>query len=111
MMKIEDIVEDVVLLVLGDHEPLKELGLESNKLYAKVVGYDEYGVWVKHPNFPIPDPDQPPKGKGKPKFKQVTASTLIPWQFIASIVHFPNVEGFDFPNSFDQHIGFDLSDK
>ncbi len=108
MMKIEDIVEDVVLLVLGDHEPLKELGFDSNKLYAKVVGYDEYGIWVEHPNFPIPIPKK--SSKAKRQFKQVTASTLIPWQFITSIVHFPNVEGFDFPNPFDQHIGFDITD-
>ena len=38
----------------------------------------------------------------------VTASVLIAWPFITSIVHFPNVEGFDFPNPFDLHFGFDI---
>ena len=53
MMKIEDIIDDIVLLVLSDHEPLKELGIEQNKLFAKVIGYDENGVWIENPDFRI----------------------------------------------------------
>ena len=36
---------------------------------------------------------------------------LIPWGFIASIVHFPDVEGFDFPDPFQSSIGFDPENK
>ena len=43
--------------------------------------------------------------------KDVAASMLIPWGFIASIVHFPDVEGFDFPNPFNTSIGFDPEGK
>ena len=52
MMKIETIVGDVVLLVLQDAETLKELGIQKNKIYARVAGYDENGIWIEHPNFP-----------------------------------------------------------
>ena len=31
--------------------------------------------------------------------------------FIASIVHFPDVEGFDFPDPFQSSIGFDPENK
>lgn len=53
-MKIDEILDDVVLLVLDGHDPLKELGIEKNKIYVKVVGYDEYGLWVEHPSFKVP---------------------------------------------------------
>jgi len=102
-MTIEDIVEDVVLLVLAEHEPLKELGITQNKLFAKIVGYDENGVWIENPVFKIPNND---KKKGSKDYKTVTASLLIAWPYISSIVHFPNVEGFDFPSPFEQNIGF-----
>ena len=104
MMKIEEIVDDIVLFILAEHEPLKELGIEQNKLFAKVIGYDENGVWIENPDFRIPDPSK----KSKKAYRSVTASILIPWGYLSSIVHFPNVEGFDFPNPFDSKIGFDL---
>ena len=110
MMEIKEIVDDIVLLVLDNHEPLKEVGLTGNKLYTGIVGYDEYGVWVKHPQFPVPVMEDPPQKGSRPKFKQVTASMLIPWGFIVSIVHFPGVEGFDFESPFDKHIGFDIEE-
>jgi len=34
---------------------------------------------------------------------------LIPWGFISSVVHFPGAEGFDFPNPFDNEIGFEVN--
>ena len=106
-MKIDEVLDDVVLLVLDGHDPLKELGIEKNKIYVKVVGYDEYGMWVDHPSFQVPTiKDGQPVGE-----KEVSASMLIPWGFIASVVHFPGVEGFDFPNPFEGHIGFDIKSK
>ncbi len=108
MMEIKDIVDDIVLLVLDNHEPLQKLGIDGNKMYTSVVGYDEYGVWVKHPQFPIPILKDPPEKGGKQQFKPVTASMLIPWGFIVSIVHFPGVEGFDFESPFDKHVGFEI---
>ncbi len=104
-MKIEDIIEDVVLLILSENEPLKELGITQNKLFAKILGYDENGVWIENPEFRLPMPEE----NDPDAFQSVKASILVPWAFMISIVHFPNVEGFDFPNPFDAKIGFDLS--
>ena len=36
---------------------------------------------------------------------------LIPWGFIASVIHFRDVEAFDFPNAFDTSFGFDPKSK
>jgi hypothetical protein len=59
---------------------------------------------VEHPSFQVPL-----FKKGKPGGeKEVTATMLIPWGFIACVVHFPGVEGSDFPFPFDTHIGFDM---
>lgn len=111
MMKIEDIVGDVVLLTLEKYKPLQEFGMDGDKLYTKIVGYDEYGIWINYPKFPIPVMQNPPKKKTKTKFKKVTASMLIPWGYITSIVHFPGQEGFDFENPFNFNVGFDLKEK
>ena len=51
MMKIETIVGDVVLLLLQEVESLKEMGIQKNKIYARIVGYDENGIWIEHPNL------------------------------------------------------------
>ena len=40
------------------------------------------------------------------KRKLLESSILIPWGFISSVVHFPEAEGFDFPNPFETKIGF-----
>ena len=42
MMKIEDIVNDIVLIVLDNYEPLKGLGINEGKIYAHITGYDEF---------------------------------------------------------------------
>lgn len=107
MMKIDDIVDDIVLLILDNHKPLKELGIVQNKVFARVKGLDEYGLWIEHPNFRLPKQvaEVPPK---KMKYQEVTASVLIPWGFLASVVHFPGVEGYDFPSPFEHPIGFDV---
>ena len=45
MMKIEEVVGDVILIVLENHEPLKKIGIESDKIFArvKVMMSMEYG--------------------------------------------------------------------
>ncbi len=108
MMKIEDTVGDIVLLILENTDPLQDLGLNQKSIYMRVKGYDEYGLWVEHPGLKIPK--LPAKGK-KPVFQTVVSSVLIPWGFIMSVVHFPDVEGFDFPSPFEQHIGFELDSE
>ena len=102
MMKIEEVVGDIILLVLDNHEPLKKIGIDQDKIFAKIKGYDENGMWIYHPEFKVPSFDS----KNGEKIKKLEASILIPWAFIVSIAHFPGAQGFDFPSPFDQSIGF-----
>ena len=103
-MKIDHVLNDVVMLVLDGHDILSELGIDKNKIYVKVVGYDEYGMWIHHPSFKAPII----KDNKSVKEKNLEASILIPWGFISSVVHFPGAEGFDFPSPFDSEIGFEI---
>ena len=102
MMKIEEVVGDLILLVLDNHEPLKKIGIDQDKIFVHVKGYDENGMWIHHPGFQVPNITE----DGSEKTKKLEASILIPWVFIVSIAHFPDAEGFDFPSPFEQHIGF-----
>ena len=103
MMKIEEVVGDLILVVLDNHEPLAKIGIDQDKIFVYVNGYDENGMWIHHPNFQVPNVT----GKGKAKTKKVEASILIPWGFIVSIAHFPGTEGFDNPSPFDLNVGFE----
>ena len=102
MMKIEEVVGDLILLILDNHEPLKKIGIDQDKIFVQVKGYDENGMWIHHPGFKVPDF----KSDKADQTQKVEASILIPWVFIVSIAHFPGVDGFDFPSPFEQHIGF-----
>ncbi len=101
-MKIEKVVGDIILLVLDNHDPLKKIGIDQDKIFVKVKGYDENGMWIHHPGFQVPNLTN----ENEEQTKKLEASILIPWAFIVSIAHFPGAEGFDFPSPFDQHIGF-----
>lgn len=102
MMKIEEVVGDIILIILEGHEPLQKIGIESDKIYAHVKGYDGHGLWIYQPQFKIPKSNSTKKDTPQ----KVEASILIPWGFIVSIAHFPGSEGFDFPSPFDSEIGF-----
>ena len=113
MMNINEIIEDIVLLKLENFEPLKDLGIIQKSLFAKILGYDEHGVWIHHPKFQVADVQEGKQIKyiKAPKTREVEASVLIPWGFIVSIVHFPGEQGFDFPNPFEKHIGFEADNE
>tara|TARA_Y100001947_G_C10318973_1_gene295262 strand:- start:6 stop:347 length:342 start_codon:yes stop_codon:yes gene_type:complete len=113
MMNINEIIEDIVLLKLENFEPLKDLGIIQKSLFAKILGYDEHGVWIHHPKFQVADVQEGKQIKSikAPKTREVEASVLIPWGFIVSIVHFPGEQGFDFPNPFEKHIGFEADNE
>ena len=102
VMKIEEIVGDVILVILDNYEPLKKIGIENDKFFVRVKGYDEYGLWIYQPKFTVPKITS----KKKNETHNVEASILIPCGFIVSIAHFPGADGFDFPSPIDSDIGF-----
>lgn len=112
MMSMKEIAGDIVLLILADPAPLADLGVTQKSIYVKVLGYDDYGVWVEFANFKIPKLRTAKGAKPKrPMYQSVTGSLLIPWPLITSIVHFPGVDGFDLPSPFESQIGFETEDS
>ena len=108
-MSMSDIVGDVVQILLKEIGELSSLGFNDTSLFLKVMGVDETGLWVHHPNYSvvqINDPEGKPLPEDKQIHKEVDANFLIRWEQITTIVHFPNLEGFDFPNPYEKHIGF-----
>ena len=57
MMKIEEVVGDIILLVLDNHEPLKEIGIDQDKIFAEIKGYDGNGMWIHLPEIKVPNFD------------------------------------------------------
>ena len=108
-MTMSDIVGDVVQVLLKETAELEVLGFEKTSLFLKVVGLDEMGIWVTHPNYvvvKVNDSDGKPLPPKKQVKDRVDANFIIRWEQIATIVHFPNREGYDFPSPFEKHIGF-----
>lgn len=104
------IVGDIVQIILTEAGGLAHLGFDHQSLFLKVVGIDDLGLWVEHSQYMIVhvnDVDGKPLPEDEQVHKQVDANFLLRWDQIATIVHFPNREGFDMPSPFEkQHIGF-----
>ena len=102
MMKIEEVVGDVILVILENYDPLKKIGIKSDKIFVRVKGYDEHGMWIHQPQFNIPKINSTKKNDTQ----KVKASILIPWGFIVSVAtetmnpHGINIEAFTFCVSF-----------
>ena len=109
VMTMSEIVGDVVQVLLKETAELGVLGFEKTSLFLKVVGLDEMGIWVTHPDYVVVKVNDS-EGKPLPPEEQVKervdANFIIRWEQIATIVHFPNREGFDFPSPFEKHMGF-----
>ena len=103
-MKINDLVGDIVLLVLKPGRPLQGLGIRQDKTYMRLMGHDQFGLWVELPDFYMPKLQQ--RGAGPEQEQTADASALVPWDAIMSVVAFPDLKGFDYPQPNLQPIGF-----
>jgi len=109
VMETSDIVGDVVQVFLKEPEELANLGFDKPSYFLKVMGVEDIGIWVAHPGYAIArvnDEDGKPLPADEQIHTMVDANFLIRWEQIATIVHFPNREDFDFPSPFEKHIGF-----
>ena len=110
VMSTAEIVGDVVQIILSDTAGLGPIGIVTQSPFLKVVGLDELGLWVEHPQYVVVKTNDE-HGRPLPENQQVRtqleANFLLRWDKIITVVHFPNREGFDFPNPMDDKpIGF-----
>ena len=109
MFSIEQIIGDIVFFSFRDVDRLKEVGLEVDKGHFLVKGYDNMGIWVKHPGLVFSktqDRNGEPIPKDKITNEEISATFLITWDMIKTIMHYPDREGYDFPSEFDKNIVF-----
>ena len=101
MFQTEDIIGDVVFVSLVNEQEFQSIGISRSGHYL-VKGLDNKGLWLQHPGITTNN-------------QEITSYIkegvfLVFWSQINTILHYPNREGYDFPNEFDKEIGF-LKDK
>ncbi len=108
-MKIDDIIGDIVYIAFRDPERLVSIGITEKSGNYLVNGFDQFGIWLSHPGlFLVTDTDE--SGKPIPPAKQhrerIEANFLATWDNIITMMHYPDREGYDFPNEFNKNFGF-----
>ena len=94
-------------VVLKTPEILEPVGITQEKFFTNVLGYDETDLWVQFPDFELPVRVGEDSNLWIPESMQkANASAMVPWGAIGTVMHFPNVEGYDKPSPFNRDIGF-----
>ena len=113
MFKTEDVVGDVIFIAFHDKTMLNHVGLDLECGHFKIMGYDNFGLWVEHPNLYsviLEDSNGKPLPPGKEKKEHIEANIFVQWSNIKTLMHYPNRKGFDFPSEFDKDIGFKIKE-
>jgi hypothetical protein len=97
-MDIEKVINRKVLIVLFSHEGLEKAGITDRNFYAKLVGYDQIGLWIENPKFEVVNVRREDGSLIPVSERQKEthiAEVLIPWGNVKSIVYFPYRKGFN----------------
>jgi hypothetical protein len=96
-MDIEKAINNKVLIVLFSHEGLEKAGIIDRNFYARLIGYDQIGLWIENPKFEtinVRREDGSLIPVSERQKETYVADVLIPWGNVKSIVYFPNRKGF-----------------
>ncbi len=114
MVKLSDIIGDVVFIAFREVERYSSIGLVESKGHFLIRGFDEFGIWVAHPGLIVvtsENEEGKPVSPDKVKKEIIEANFIIQWDNILTIMHYPNREGYDFPSEFEKSIGFEIVQK
>ena len=113
MFTTEDIIGDIIYISFRDKNRYSEIGV-SGDVHYKVLGYDNFGIWVKHPWLEktiTVDKHGKPIRTDDVVHKEIDSNFLILWSNILTLMHYPDRKGFDFPSEFNKKYGFKIKDK
>ena len=113
MFKTQDVIGDVIFIAFNDKTMLNHVGLNVECGHFKIMGYDNFGLWLEHPNLYIISNENDEEGVLKPEGKEkehIEANIFIHWSNVRTLMHYPNRKGFDFPSEFDKDIGFKINE-
>ena len=114
MINLDEIIGDVIFISFRDMNRFKDIGITSPSGHFLFKGYDQMGLWLKHPGIVLihnEDKSGNPHPVSKHRKENITADFIVTWDNVNTIMHYPNREGFDFPSEFDKKIGFGLDYK
>ena len=108
-MKLDDIVGDVIFISFKDSMRMKEIGIQGTSGHYMLKGYDQLGLWLEHPGILIDhmeDEKGHPLPPGKQSNEKIDAVFMVLWENVNTMMHYPNRQGFDFPDKYRKRIGF-----
>ena len=109
MIKIDDIIGDIIFISFGDLERFKDIGITKSSGHFLLKGYDQMGIWLEHPGIVIirtEDKAGSPLPVSKHTKENIAADFIVRWDNVNTIMHYPDREGFDFPSEFNKNFGF-----
>jgi hypothetical protein len=110
MFTSQEIIGDIIYVSLKDKERYRDIGIQDDGHFY-VLGYDNFGIWVKHPKL-ILSTNLDSEGKPLPPkniiHEKIESNFLITWDNINTLMHYPDREGFDFPSEFNKKYGFKI---
>ena len=109
MIKLDDIIGDIIFISFGNLERFKDIGITESSGHFLLKGYDQMGIWLEHPGIVIirtEDKTGSPLPVSKHTKENIAADFIVRWDNVNTIMHYPEREGFDFPNEFNKNFGF-----
>jgi len=109
MIKLDDIIGDIIFISFANVERLQDIGISESSGHFLLKGYDRMGIWLEHPGIVIirtEDKTGSPLPVSKHTKENIAADFIVTWDNVNTIMHYPEREGFDFPNEFNKNFGF-----
>ena len=109
MINLDEIIGDIIFISFCNLERFKDIGITQSSGHFLLKGYDQMGIWLEHPGIVIirsEDETGNPLPVSKHSKENIAADFIVTWNNVNTIMHYPEREGFDFPNEFNKNFGF-----
>ena len=109
MVNLDNIIGDIVFISFVNIERLVDIGIKEPSGHFLLTGYDQMGLWLKHPGITIiytEDKSGKPISISKQTKEEIAADFIVTWDNVNTVMHYPERKGFDFPSEFNKIFGF-----
>ena len=113
MINLDGIIGDIIFISFRNLERFKDIGITKPSGHFLLKGYDKLGIWLGHPGILIirsEDVSGTPLPVSKQTKENIAADFIVTWDNVNTIMHYPEREGFDFPNELNKNFGFRFGD-
>jgi len=109
MINLNDIIGDIIFISFRDMARFKDIGISESSGHFLFKGYDQMGIWLEHPGIVMiqsEDKTGKPLPVSEHMKENISADFIVTWDNVNTMMHYPDREGFDFPNEFNKNFGF-----